>query len=275
MRVSSLRRFIGAYGGDHARQSAHRGERKGSLKADEPFVRSVVLKRDEITDFDVYPFSIPAIQQLHTLELHPHVTLFAGENGSGKSTLVEAIAVAAGFNAEGGSRSVNVSTRASHSVLHKHLRLVRGTRRPKTGYFLRAESFFNVATYIEELRDPGIAAAYGDVPLHERSHGESFIALVQHRFGPRGLYILDEPEAALSLRGNLALIRRMHDLVAEGSQFIVSTHSPILLGYPDAKIYVLSGEGITETAYEQTEVVELTRSFLDGREQFLHHLFRD
>jgi len=205
------------------------------------------------------------------------VTLFAGENGSGKSTLVEAIAVAAGFNAEGGSRSVEVSTRASHSELHKHLRLVRGTRRPKTGYFLRAESFFNVATYIEDLerRYPGIAAAYGDVPLHERSHGESFIALVQHRFGPKGLYILDEPEAALSLRGNLALMRRMHDLVAEGSQFIVSTHSPILLGYPDAKIYVLSGEGITETAYEKTEIVELTRSFLGGREQFLHHLFQD
>jgi predicted ATPase len=204
------------------------------------------------------------------------VTLFAGENGSGKSTLVEAIAVAAGFNAEGGSRSVTVSTRASHSDLHKHLRLVRGTRRPRTGFFLRAESFFNVATYIEELRDPEMmAAVYGGVPLHERSHGESFIALVQHRFGPKGLYILDEPEAALSLRGNLALMRRMHDLVAEGSQFIVSTHSPILLGFPDAKIYVLSGEGITETAYEKTEVVELTRSFLDGREQFLHHLFRD
>jgi predicted ATPase len=236
-----------------------------------------VLKRDEIADFDVYPFSIPAVQGLHTLELHPHVTLFAGENGSGKSTLVEAIAVAAGFNAEGGSRSVTVSTRASHSDLHKHLRLVRGTRRPRTGFFLRAESFFNVATYIEDLerRYPGIAPAYGDVPLHERSHGESFIALVQHRFGPKGLYILDEPEAALSLRGNLALMRRMHDLVAEGSQFIVSTHSPILLGYPDAKIYVLSGEGITETAYEKTEVVELTRSFLDGREQFLHHLFQD
>ncbi len=204
------------------------------------------------------------------------MTLFAGENGSGKSTLVEAIAVAAGFNAEGGSRSVTVSTRASHSDLHKHLRLVRGTRRPRTGFFLRAESFFNVATYIEELRDPEMmAAVYGGVPLHERSHGESFIALVQHRFGPKGLYILDEPEAALSLRGNLALMRRMHDLVAEGSQFIVSTHSPILLGFPDAKIYVLSGEGITETAYEKTEVVELTRSFLDGREQFLHHLFRD
>jgi predicted ATPase len=188
---------------------------------------------------------------------------------------VEAIAVAAGFNAEGGSRNVTVSTRASHSDLHRHLRLVRGTRRPRTGYFLRAESFFNVATYIEELGDPKIAAAYGDRPLHERSHGESFIALVQHRFGPKGLYILDEPEAALSLRGNLALMRRMHDLVAEGSQFIVSTHSPILLGYPDAKIYVLSGEGMAEMPYEKTEVVELTRAFLDGREQFLRHLFED
>ena len=234
-----------------------------------------MLKRDEIADFGVYPFSIPAIEELHELALHPQVTLFAGENGSGKSTLVEAIAVAAGFNAEGGSRNVTVSTRASHSELHKHLRLVRGTRRPRTGFFLRAESFFNVATYIEELRDPGIASAYGDRPLHERSHGESFIALVQHRFGPKGLYILDEPEAALSLRGNLALMRRMHDLVAEGSQFIVSTHSPILLGYPDAKIYVLSSEGIAEVSYEKTEVVELTRAFLDGREQFLRHLFED
>ena len=240
-------------------------------------MRSVVLKRDEIADFNVYPFSIPAIQELHELELDPHVTLFAGENGSGKSTLIEAIAVAAGFNPEGGSRSVTVSTRASHSDLHKNLRLVRGTRRPRNGFFLRAESFFNVATYIEDLerRYPGIAPAYGDVPLHERSHGESFIALVRHRFGPNGLYILDEPEAALSLRGNLALMRRMHDLVAEGSQFIISTHSPILLGYPDAKIYVLSGDGIAETPYEKTEVVELTRAFLDGRDQLLRHLFQD
>ena len=201
------------------------------------------------------------------------MTLFAGENGSGKSTLVEAIAVAAGFNAEGGSRNVTVSTRASHSVLHKHLRLVRGARRPRTGYFLRAESFFNVATYLEGL-DGGLAP-YGGTPLHEQSHGESFISLLKHRFGPGGLYILDEPEAALSLGGNLALMRRMHDLVGEGSQFIVSTHSPILLGYPDAKIYVLSGAGLTETPYEETEVVALTRSFLQDRGEFLHHLFDD
>lgn len=241
---------------------------------DDALLRSVVLKRDAVDDFDVYPFSIPVLRQLDELELDPHVTLFAGENGSGKSTLIEAIAVAAGFNAEGGSRNVTVSTRASHSVLHKHLRLVRGTRRPRTGYFLRAESFFNVATYIEELRDPGISAAYGG-KLHEKSHGESFISLVTNRFGPNGLYILDEPEAALSLRGNLALMRRMHDLVAEGSQFIISTHSPILLGYPGARIYVLSDDGVAETPYKETEVFELTRSFLDDREQFLRHLFED
>ena len=239
---------------------------------EDALVRSVVLKRDGIDDLEAYPFSIPAIRQLDELRLDPHVTLFAGENGSGKSTLVEAIAVAAGFNAEGGSRNVTVSTRPSDSVLHKHLRLVRGTRRPRTGYFLRAESFFNVATYLEDI--PESVAWYGG-RLHEKSHGESFISLVTNRFGPNGLYILDEPEAALSLRGNLALIRRMHDLVADGSQFIVSTHSPILLGYPGATIYVLSDAGIVETRYEDTEVVELTRSFLDDREQFLRHLFAD
>ena len=240
---------------------------------DDALVRSVVLKRDEIDAFDLYPFSIPAVRQLDELELHPHVTLLAGENGSGKSTLVEAIAVAAGFNAEGGSRHMTVSTRPSHSVLHKHLRLVRGTRRPRTGYFLRAESFFNVATHVEGILDA--AVSHGGIPLHEQSHGESFISLVTHRFGPRGLYILDEPEAALSLRGVLALMRRMHDLVAVGSQFIVSTHSPVLLGYPGATIYVLSDDGIAETRYQETDVFQLTRSFLDDRERFLHHLFEE
>ena len=245
-----------------------------ATKAPDAFVRSVVLKRDEVDDFDAYPFSIPAIRRLDELQMDPHVTLFAGENGSGKSTLVEAIAVAAGFNAEGGSRNMTVSTRASHSVLHKHLRLVRGTRRPRNGYFLRAESFFNVATHIEEIGGPAVAS-HGGRSLHAQSHGESFISLVKNRFGPNGLYVLDEPEAALSMRGNLALMRRMHDLVAEGSQFIVSTHSPILLGYPGAKIYVLSDDGIAETPYEDTEVFELTRSFLGDRAQFLHHLFED
>ena len=245
----------------------------------DPFVRAVALKRDEVEDFDAYPFSIPAIRALTELELAPQVTLLAGENGSGKSTLVEAIAVALGFNAEGGSRNMTVSTRASHSPLHERLRVVRGARSPRDGFFLRAESFFNVATHIEQLDEgPGGAAiidSYGGVSLHEQSHGESFLALILNRFGPQGLYVLDEPEAALSLRGNLALMRRMHDLAADGSQFLVATHSPILLGYPGARIYVLSEAGIAEAAYEETEQYELTRSFLDDRERFLHYLFSD
>jgi predicted ATPase len=243
-------------------------------------VRSLVLKRDGVPDFERYPFSIPAIGALTELKLDARVTFFAGENGSGKSTLVEAIAVAAGFNAEGGSSNFRLSTRASHSQLHEVVRLVRGTRTPRTGYFLRAESFFNVATHIEQLdEDPQgggrIIDSYGGVSLHEQSHGESFLSLILNRFGPDGLYILDEPEAALSLRGNLALMRRMHDLVGEGSQFIVSTHSPILLGYPDARIYVLTEAGIAESRYEETEQYDLTRSFLDDRERFLHYLFAD
>jgi predicted ATPase len=246
----------------------------------DPFVRSVVLKREQVESFDAYPFSIPAIRQMSELQLGPEVTLLAGENGSGKSTLVEAVAVALGFNAEGGSRNMSVSTRASHSSLHECLRVVRGSRSARNGFFLRAESFFNVATHIEQLDDepaggPPIIDAYGGVSLHEQSHGESFLSLILNRFGPNGLYILDEPEAALSLRGNLALMRRMHDLVGEGSQFIVATHSPILLGYPNARIYVLSDDGISETSYEDTEQYDLTRSFLDDRERFLHYLFSD
>ena len=236
-----------------------------------PFLHGLALGAREAGD---YTDELPALRGVERIELDPRVTFFVGDNGSGKSTLVEAIAVAAGFNPEGGSRSVTVSTRASHSVLHNYLRLVRSTRRPRTGYFLRAESFFNVATYIEALHDPAITHAYGGA-LHEKSHGESFISLVTHRFGPNGLYVLDEPEAALSLRGNLALMRRMHDLVAQGSQFIIPTHSPILLGYPDAKIFVLSEDGLVETPYEETDVVELTRAFLGDRREFLHHLFDD
>jgi predicted ATPase len=243
------------------------------------FIRSVTLDREGV-DGGRYPFSIPALRRLETLALDEKVTFLVGENGSGKSTLIEAIAVAAGFNAEGGTRNMTVSTRASHSDLHDHLRLVREPRSPRDGYFLRAESFFNVATHIEEL-DAGpvggrpIIESYGGVSLHEQSHGESFLSLVLNRFGGRGLYILDEPEAALSLRGQLALMRRMHDLIAEESQFIVSTHSPVLLGYPNALIYALTESGIERTPYEATEQYELTRSFLDDRERFLRHLFAD
>ncbi|HET7043474.1 MAG TPA: AAA family ATPase, partial [Gaiellaceae bacterium] len=158
--------------------------------------------------------------------------------------------------------------------LHEHLRLVRTGRRPRTGFFLRTESFFNVATQIEGLGGE-IASAYGERSLHEQSHGESFLSLVTNRFGPDGLYLLDEPEAALSVRGSLALIRRMHDLVAEGSQFVVATHSPILLGFPGATIYQLGEDGFERVAWEQTEHYLLTRSFLDDPERFLRHLLAE
>jgi len=233
-------------------------------------IRSVSLQRDGL-DVSRYPFSIPALRSLDVLELDPRVTLFAGENGSGKSTLVEAIAVAAGFNAEGGGRNFMLTTRASHSELHDHLHLVRDARPQRDGFFLRAESFYNVATYVGELGVSG----YGATPLHEQSHGESFLSLVLERFRGRGLYILDEPEAALSVRGVLALIRRMHELAAGGSQFVVSTHSPILLGYPGARIYVLSDDGIVATPWDETEPVELTRAFLADRGRFLHYLLAE
>src|SRR6185437_11920677 len=174
------------------------------------FIRSVTLDLAAV-DTGRYPFSIPALRGLKTLVLNERVTFLVGENGSGKSTLIEAIAVAAGFNAEGGTRNMTVSTRASHSDLHDHLRLVREAKSPRDGYFLRAESFFNVATHIEELdAEPAgarpIIESYGGVSLHEQSHGESFLALVLNRFGGRGLYILDEPEAALSVHGQLGLM---------------------------------------------------------------------
>jgi predicted ATPase len=245
--------------------SARRGE--------DGYVRSVELLRERVPSFDAYPFSIPALRAFATLDLHPKVTFLVGENGSGKSTLIEAIAIAAGFNAEGGSRNFAFATRRSESDLHQHLRLVRGVRRPRTGFFLRAESFFNVATEIERL---GVDDSYGGGSLHEQSHGESFLALIKHRFGPGGLYLLDEPEAALSPGRQLALLRVIHDLAQAGSsQFVIATHSPIVLAYPDATIYALSPEGIAPIAYEDTEHFRLTRDFLVDRERYLRHLFED
>jgi predicted ATPase len=194
------------------------------------FVRSITLLPDRVPDPAAYPWSLPVVRALRTLELHPKVTFLVGENGTGKSTLVEAVAVALGLNAEGGSEHLRFSTRASHSALHEALRVTREGRRPRTRFFLRAESFFNVATSIEGLED-GLGP-YGGRSLHEQSHGESFIALVNNRFGPDGLYLLDEPEAALSPQGSLALLRRVHDLVQDGSQFLIATHSPLLLALP-------------------------------------------
>ncbi|TMG81424.1 MAG: AAA family ATPase, partial [Betaproteobacteria bacterium] len=188
-----------------------------------------------------------------------------------------AIAVAAGFNPEGGTKNFRFGTRISHSPLHEYLRLVKGIRRPKDGFFLRAESFFNVATEIERLDSEGggprVIDSYGGKSLHEQSHGESFMALMLNRFGGNGLYLLDEPEAALSPQRQLSALARIHDLVKAGSQFIIATHSPILLAYPDAHIYSCSTNGIELTAYTDTEHYRVMHDFLANPERMLNVLF--
>lgn len=231
------------------------------------FVTRIALKTELIESFECYPLSLPVIRNLDYIELHPKVTFFVGENGSGKSTLLEALAVSLGFNAEGGTKNFRFDTRASHSALHQYLRVSKGLKRPRDGYFLRAESFFNVATEIERLDDepaygPPIIDSYGARSLHEQSHGESFMALLNNRFGDQGLYVLDEPEAALSPKRQLDALSRIHDLVLERSQFIIATHSPILMAYPNAWIYACTAEGLCRVSYEETEHFRVMRDFL-------------
>jgi predicted ATPase len=241
-----------------------------------PFVLSIGIRKDLALvrpDVDLgWVTGLPVYEALdrQALELHPRVTFLAGENGSGKSTLIEALAVATGFGAGGGSAKARVWAE-SHSSLHEALLLERSRMKPLNGFFLRAESFYEFATAAES--DP-MESVY-ERALHDQSHGESFLALALERFGPRGLYILDEPEAALSVTGQLALIRHVHELVRAHSQFVIATHSPILLGYPDARIYHLGPDGIETRAWDETDQVTLTRDFLDDRDRFLHHLFTD
>jgi len=232
-------------------------------------LRHIELVRDKVEDWNRYPFTIPAVAQLDRLELHPAVTFFVGENGSGKSTLIEGIAIKAGFNPEGGSKHFMSSHRPSESVLHRHLRLARGARREKTGFFLRAETMFNVSTEAEEYRE------YGWEDLHEKSHGEAFLWLVVNRFGDNGLFILDEPEAALSPSRQLAMLVRIHELVRAGSQFVISTHSPILMAYPEARILLLDAGGAREVRYEETEHYSVTKRFLGNPRRALRELFGD
>jgi predicted ATPase len=238
----------------------------------DPFLRRVRLDRASVDGWDEYPFSIPAVATLDEVELHPAITFLAGENGSGKSTLIEAIAIAAGYNPEGGPRDLQLATRATESVLGQHL-IPSWRQRPDDGFFLRAETFFNVATALEDA-----SFAYGGRSLHEQSHGESFLALVLNRFGRKGrqgLYLLDEPEAAFSFQGALRLLASLHDLVASGSQFVIATHSPVLLAYPDAAIYQLNEAGIAPSAYQDTEAYQLTRAFLEEPSRFLRYLLSD
>ena len=233
------------------------------------FLLHAEIISEKVADWSAYPYNIPAVSKLGRLELDPHVTFFVGENGSGKSTLIEAIAVRAGFNPEGGTKNFTSRSRPSESSLHEALRLARGAKREQGGFFLRAETMFNVSTEAEGYR------AYGWDDLHAKSHGESFLWVINNRFRDRSLFILDEPEAALSPTRQLALLARMHQLIAGGSQFIISTHSPMLLAYPNAKILVLDRDGITATRYQDTEHYAVTKSFLQDPDATLKRLFAD
>ncbi|MBQ7874809.1 MAG: AAA family ATPase [Oscillospiraceae bacterium] len=238
------------------------------------YIDSVRLKTP--LDKSSYLTKLPAVKFLLNggrLDFSSPVTIFVGENGTGKSTLLEAIAVAFGFNPEGGSRNFDFSTEATHSEFFEHLTLVKRAY-PRDGFFLRAESYYNVASYINRLDDimspsPPIIDSYGGKSLHEQSHGESFLALIQNRFGGKGLYILDEPEAALSPNSIMMLIAEMDQLVKNDSQFIIATHSPMLMAFPGADVYEFSKDGIEQKDYKETEHFQIMKSFLQNPERML------
>jgi predicted ATPase len=250
------------------------------MRFDDRYIARITL--DPRHDTGRYPFTLPVVRELaggEGIDFDERVTFLVGDNGTGKSTIIEAIAVASGFNAEGGSTSFRFATRASESSLADYIMIQRGLKRPRTGYFLRAESFYNVATEIErlDLAEPEpLLPAYGGTSLHERSHGESFLDLVMHRFRPGGLYILDEPEAALSVKGCLALVARIIELADERSQFIIATHSPVLLSVPGARILQFDEDGrIAQVSYDDAEPVNLTRRFLADPARYLRYVLED
>jgi predicted ATPase len=218
-----------------------------------------------------FPFDVPAVADVEALRLDAPVALIAGDNGSGKSTLIEALAEAIGFAAEGGElERLGELPAVPRPVLGGALVPDLSDTKPRVGYFLRAESFFNVAAFVDDQGEfsPDLSL-YGDVPLHAQSHGESFLALAANRFGGDGLYILDEPEAALSVTGTLALLAIVLRAAADGAQFVVATHSPILLAVPDANVYELGAAGVVLTAYDDLDAVRLTRGFLEAPERYL------
>ena len=236
-----------------------------------PYIERVLFDRARIRDPQHYAYCLPALRDIRQLDLHPRVTFFVGENGSGKSTLLEAIAIANGLNAEGGSRNMQFATRETHSELFQILKMRRYHALIPDAWFLRAESIYNVATEIDQL---GVGSSYGGKSLHAQSHGESFLSLIENRFG-QGLYFLDEPEAALSPQRQLEFLLLLHTLVQQDSQLLIATHSPIIMSYPDAQILLFSEAGIAPVEYQATEHYRVTKAFLDAPERMLRHLFAD
>ena len=246
-----------------------------------PMLDMIRLNEKNIESFDQYPFSVPIIKELRELSFSSNVTFFVGENGSGKSTLLEAIAMNAGFGAEGGSKNINFrSAREAHYTAAHTLSdalTLSWRMKPRDGYFFRAESFFNVASYIDylELECGGNAyRAYGDKSLHAQSHGESFLSFFKSRVGSRnGFFIFDEPEAALSPQRQLSLLVILHEMCKTGAQFIIATHSPLLLAFPGATIYSCDAQSIMPVDYHDTESYRITKEFLNNPEGYFEHLF--
>jgi predicted ATPase len=233
------------------------------------FLLSAQLLWDKVEDPHVYPFTLPILLGFDKLEFHPKVTFLVGENGAGKSTLLESFAVAYGLNAEGGSKDHGFRTRESHSQLEKYMRLAKGLRRPKDSFFLRAESFYNFATFADDVTD---LSRYGGRELHGQSHGESFMSIFLNRLQGEGLYFFDEPEAALSPTRQLAFLSRLHELAQKDAQFIIATHSPIILAYPDAQIFFCGESGIERQEYTDVEHYQITRQFLNNPASMLKRL---
>lgn len=237
------------------------------------FIRSININS---LSKDGYYSKIPALKNLKELKFETPITFFMGENGSGKSTLLEAIAVGLGFNAEGGSIDFNFSTKETHSDLHENIDFVKSISRPKDSFFLRAESYYNVASYLEDVYSSEIWAGYdldqyGGVP-HKKSHGQAFLGLIKNRFRGKGLYILDEPEAALSPQNQLATIAILNELAKDGSQFIIATHSPILSATPNSTIYSFDDEKITKVNYDETSAFEITKMMVQDKERMIKYL---
>lgn len=247
----------------------------------ELFVNSIAIKKNVPRGNDLA--SLPVVRHLATMDqvkFEKRVTFLVGENGTGKSTLLEAIAICCGFNPEGGTKNFQFSTRETHLQLWEYLQVSRGVKRERDGFFLRAESFYNVASNIDEMDElpaaaPPIIHSYGGTSLHRQSHGESFMTLVDNRFGPNSLFILDEPEAALSPAKQLRLLAALQELSQQNCQFLIATHSPILMAFPGAQIFVLSDSGIKETPYQETEHYILTKEFLNHPDRMLKALFSE